>query len=1356
MAIPEHLQSHPLFSGTRWGAMSGERPRFDVAEGAKATHEDLVKKLEEMGMDGVIQTHGRYDEPERSVIIPNATREQMQMLGKMFGQESVIHSDKGQHELVYTNGKHEGASRFVEPGKDPVDFSFSVPDNNYTYLPAHGYFSINFDFSKDPEHRGPKVVKAEDGKVIPLNPPPPSGKRYRRKATVEEIPTDANSIWDAPGEPEHGQTVDPVARQRAIAGSISRFDEPKLVARGMGRTKNVYDYTHALDPIAQNNGYTLTIHHTPGMYDDYMTGEIRNKLGQVTNSTWAYPQAIHSSPRNEADRAFQAAFKNHSNWIKFGGGKMKKAWPKDEAENRANEPGFAHSGKFVSPAVATVVGDVHEEGGVQKKVHRGPVADLRARAKRVYESESNPDFGGEPTGWNRCRNCGTSYEMEDPLSTLCPECDQSLWADPEDTEAVMPDPTLAATQEPAVPWSRKWQGTEEDKSAEQKFWGDIDKESTKAAHPHAYPWHEGHTNHHQGAPNLGKIEGMFGLAKADLPKHENVQAAPVGVKTYAQFASPYGAVKSGTQSDLFHYPYHGKLNEIENLVKDYGYKTYYAGGRYGKPDLKTKNYNTGHLMVYDPSPESGASFGQEEYTKGWRQIHELAHALTYPELNKIYGEGRRMGKLGIHRTPNEALRAVHWEWLAAHKQRELGEKIGIHVPDETFNKELNTVMHDAAHRAVTGQFTEPSQEGFVPHSHKVPLHVALDLVRDHASKMGLQGPHDLVKRKSEPVIFDRQGSTTVSNEKTYSIQEAAEILKKAAADKIKALEAELQDLRKRELAKGAAVPPHKGHTGSPASLGTEDVGASKHAGGVNKDNLSGKTANFKDLKGEQNLVSKVTPSEYGTPGEKAKVHATAKKGEMSAEESSEGSKEESTMAKAMLCKKCGKSHMAKIDCMAKAELCKKCGKHHMKKAGKDENPCESGYEAYGMKEKNGKPVPNCAPTRKAAGQMTETLQSGEPMEDSPHGKEETSGEKSPADVLSDVMGSKAIKKSTRGQESVELLVRQRIAEKEAKEKDGAVKKAGIEDTLISPRGKIGTETTRVLPRPASAGAETRVSRPGDKLGAGPGIRITAAGAKPVGAGEVHPEPKPSYEKTKVLVSNPTLPSAWAKKEKPEYKAERCVKCGMMKASHGETCAPTKKAELVDAKGNRKSNSEHPDATMPEDAGGEHYNKPGQDYTKGKKATSAVGSGGTISKGKSLGSIRKAALEMSKAGAGAPPQAKPPSGASMSTPAAPTSTSKPGMGTGAKNPPAMKEEKNFGHGHFDYIGEGDTHVSVNHAGKAPEGDSKDHKKKMERVLEEAHKGKKTQKMDLGAGAGDIGSALSSQHNSGGTNPGPHNR
>ncbi|NDD55904.1 hypothetical protein EBZ39_18905, partial [bacterium] len=323
--------------------------------------------------------------------------------------------------------------------------------------------------------------------------------------------------------------------------------------------------------------------------------------------------------------------------------------------------------------------------------------------------------------------------------------------------------------------------------------GSVAPQARVLAHPHAYEWHDGSTEHHLSAPSHSPI-----LNKEEPPDFDN-QTAKVGVNTYAQFAAPYGTVDKSTPSNLFHYDYHGKNDAINKLVQDHGYQTYYAGGKHGKPDLANKNYNTKHLMIYDPSSEAG-SFRDQEYTDSWRKIHELAHALTYPELNNIYGEGRRMGKLGHHRNTNEALRAVHWEWLAAHKQRELSKQIGVHLPEEDFNKELNTVMHDAAHRAVTGKFTEPSQEGFKPSNQKVPLDVALGQVRQSAHNLGLVGPNDLLKKF--------EGSYPVADEKEYSISEVQLALAKAMKDRVEKYAEEMRTLRTRELQKSevAAAP----------------------------------------------------------------------------------------------------------------------------------------------------------------------------------------------------------------------------------------------------------------------------------------------------------------------------------------------------------------------------------------------------------------------------------------------------------------------------------------------------------------------------------------------------------------------
>ena len=165
-----------------------------------------------------------------------------------------------------------------------------------------------------------KLKKAEGlikGDLIDLKPSSSTGKNKRKNAEVLQIPTEANTIWDAPGTPDHNQFVNPKLTNRARAGNIPDFEEPKLVARGVGTNNNVYDYTHHLDPIAQQNGYTMTISHTPGKGDDFMLARVHNKLGQTVKQTFAYPSTI-TSGGNPDHKHMWSAIKNHQNWIKYG------------------------------------------------------------------------------------------------------------------------------------------------------------------------------------------------------------------------------------------------------------------------------------------------------------------------------------------------------------------------------------------------------------------------------------------------------------------------------------------------------------------------------------------------------------------------------------------------------------------------------------------------------------------------------------------------------------------------------------------------------------------------------------------------------------------------------------------------------------------------------------------------------------------------------------------------------------------------------------------------------------------------------------------------------------------------------
>ena len=200
----------------------------------------------------------------------------------------------------------------------------------------------------------------------------------------------------------------------------------------------------------------------------------------------------------------------------------------------------------------------------------------------------------------------------------------------------------------------------------------------------------------------------------------------------------------GTQDpnavDVPFYPYSEELGEmtpqVDELIAGYGYKPYYFGGRYPMPDLGKKNYDTGHLAVFDPGEEATSFGGNEQFTANWRKLHELGHAQGLEDLNAEWGEGRRLGKVGA-RTPREMLRAVDWETRALENQRKLMEEVGLPVGQTEYNRDWNTTLGDAGFRAVTGQFTSPEGEGFVPHDEKISQDHAMNAVRTRAEELGL-------------------------------------------------------------------------------------------------------------------------------------------------------------------------------------------------------------------------------------------------------------------------------------------------------------------------------------------------------------------------------------------------------------------------------------------------------------------------------------------------------------------------------------------------------------------------------------------------------------------------------------------
>ena len=193
----------------------------------------------------------------------------------------------------------------------------------------------------------------------------------------------------------------------------------------------------------------------------------------------------------------------------------------------------------------------------------------------------------------------------------------------------------------------------------------------------------------------------------------------------------------------------------ERQLADYGYKldtfSFHedkeAGVEIKLPRLGKQNYGTGVVLIYDPRVAHG-SFKDEQYTRAWRVTHEMGHAMSEKFMQEKYGDSRRYGRLGREMdvtrgvgekavqvkakplTLAEAQRAVEWEDVAFRAQRMLLEELGVTISDEQFGKEFNINLTDATYRVLSGDFGNPGEIGFVPHSQPRDLREALRMLEN--------------------------------------------------------------------------------------------------------------------------------------------------------------------------------------------------------------------------------------------------------------------------------------------------------------------------------------------------------------------------------------------------------------------------------------------------------------------------------------------------------------------------------------------------------------------------------------------------------------------------------------------------
>lgn len=138
--LPQQVPAHPALNGATFGILTDENPRFPLVFRSR-----LRTILSVMGLtyEPVRGVYGGTQ--ENSFIVYGADVGLLAYLGRVYGQESVIFSQDGKHQLLFTNGPNAG--RF-HPGQGHTVFRTAPGDYFSTVETAQGplHFSLTFDF----------------------------------------------------------------------------------------------------------------------------------------------------------------------------------------------------------------------------------------------------------------------------------------------------------------------------------------------------------------------------------------------------------------------------------------------------------------------------------------------------------------------------------------------------------------------------------------------------------------------------------------------------------------------------------------------------------------------------------------------------------------------------------------------------------------------------------------------------------------------------------------------------------------------------------------------------------------------------------------------------------------------------------------------------------------------------------------------------------------------------------------------------------------------------------------------------------------------------------------------------------
>ncbi|WNM70344.1 hypothetical protein [Myxococcus phage Mx1] len=275
--VPAQPSGHPAVSGGHVAMLTGENPKYPAS--AQGGNVGLESELKAKGLK-YEPIQGFYDSPENSFLVHGADPDYLMDVGKRYGQESVLYSNGGNHQLLYTNGENAG---MYHPGTGHT-LHEAPPENYYSTVQHDGkpvHFTYNMDFNslhpyqankmempatKENANGGPLPTKKSELMEKAVSPvfavrPRLGGKDPTSRQMTQMASADAhNAARTAAAAPAPKVALPTVAQHAARAAQLTPSATGGHAMKGPGKA--------AIDLPADTGEATIT--HGSGSFGDFM------------------------------------------------------------------------------------------------------------------------------------------------------------------------------------------------------------------------------------------------------------------------------------------------------------------------------------------------------------------------------------------------------------------------------------------------------------------------------------------------------------------------------------------------------------------------------------------------------------------------------------------------------------------------------------------------------------------------------------------------------------------------------------------------------------------------------------------------------------------------------------------------------------------------------------------------------------------------------------------------------------------------------------------------------------------------------------------------------------------------------